>query len=294
MDDRNGLPNGSTNRSPNGSDEGGAGLSVVVQDGLEAGPASSVPAKTSIGPRSDDEGQVSTEEAAPGPRRAPGGKPPEPEVDALDGPVADAVDAHAPEAPPPKRSGQAITADVYNVMWRAWCRQQSLSFVAAQAGVTLNCARRYVLGKGDPDKGMVPIRLRWLRVQARVQAEEEMTLVRYRREQMELVGNSLKLLTAELMLYQKDVEQRLTAARQQGGQAVVRGSLDKLTSAVDRMVRLGDRLLGGPDEKVEYAGSGVPNRFATWTPEELMEYAKTGVAPEHDRALRREQGGIDQ
>jgi hypothetical protein len=176
-----------------------------------------------------------------------------------------------------------INAEQYNAMWRAWVERQTIAFVAERVGVSPTTARDYVDGEGDPQRGMEPIRRRWLRIQARSQAEEEQTILEYRRKQMRLVTQALDTVSGELALARADVVERVKALQEatKKGLAGPRASqsLDKLTSSIDRMVRLGERLLGGPDVVRENRDRG--DSFETWTVEELTEYATTGRVPPH-------------
>jgi hypothetical protein len=175
-----------------------------------------------------------------------------------------------------------ISADQYNALWRAWVERQSMTFAAEAVGVAVGTARRYIDGDGDPVRGMEPIRKRWLRVQARSQAEEEQGILEYRRKQMKLVTRAIDTVGAELELARADVVERVRALRvaAEKGEAGPKASqsLEKLTSSIDRMVRLGERLLGGPDVVRENRDRPA---FDTWTVEELVEYSTTGRVPAH-------------
>ena len=177
-----------------------------------------------------------------------------------------------------------VDAGMYNRMWDAWCEKQSIAHVAKVAGVAESTAKRYIDGTGCPEAGMVPIKKRWLRVQARVQAEEELSLIKFRREQMGIVSDAISAAAGELVLMKKDVEQRIEEMKNANPDELPRAStsLDKLTQSIDRMVRLGERLLGGPDNINENRDGS--ERYETWTVEELIEYSTTGKVPDHDRS----------
>lgn len=179
-----------------------------------------------------------------------------------------------------------MPVEVYNRMFELWCERQSLDYVTERVDVSRKVVKRYVRGPGDPRRGLEPIEERWRRGMQMAQATEELSLARFRREQMELVEKSIGVLTGELALAQKDVKRRLTDVRD-GESPAVRVQLDKLASSIDRMVRLGERLLGGPDRVSEHRGG----EFEAWTEEELIEYAETGRVPEHARARLDEGGG---
>jgi len=177
-----------------------------------------------------------------------------------------------------------VDAGMYNRMWDAWCEKQSIAHVAKVVGVAESTAKRYIDGVGCPEAGMVPIKKRWLRVQARVQAEEELSLIKFRREQMGIVSDAISAAAGELVLMKKDVEQRIEEMKNANPDELPRAStsLDKLTQSIDRMVRLGERLLGGPDNINENRDGS--ERYETWTVEELIEYSTTGKVPDHDRS----------
>ena len=182
----------------------------------------------------------------------------------------------------PKR--RTLTAKQYNEMWRAYAERQTVEHVAKATGLNVRLVRRYVSGRGDPNRGMEPIKKRWLRVQSQAQAEEELTLVQFRREQMKLVQGAIKAASEELLLMREDIRRRIKAYKDSEGKAspVVGTSLDKLTQSIDRMVRLGERILGGPDQ-IKENRVGI-DRFENWTIEELVEYSTTGRVPDHDRS----------
>lgn len=179
-----------------------------------------------------------------------------------------------------------VDVGTYNAMWTAYCEKQSIEHVVkvirTSRRISRSTVERYVSGKGDPRRGLDPIAERWRRAQTFAQAEEEMSLARYRKQQFDLVGRTIKLLTGELALLQADVKRRVEDYQHNKGLTPpeVALSVDKLTKSIDQMVRLGERLLGGPDSVSETRGD---SRFAAWTEEEMIEFAATGRAPEHDR-----------
>jgi hypothetical protein len=184
------------------------------------------------------------------------------------------------------RLGFRVTADVYNAMWRSWCKCQSIQGVADEVGVDDQTVKRYVDGPGDPSKGMEPIRARWLRVEARAQTEEELTLLTYRKRKMELVEEMIGSVSDELKLVRAEVQSRIAEYLKEAGKPgapaprVIAG-IDKLSTALDKLVRLGDKLMGGADITTEQRGG--TGKWQGWTTEELVEYATTGVIPEHAR-----------
>jgi hypothetical protein len=188
------------------------------------------------------------------------------------------------------RKHRRIDTETYNGMWRAFVQVQTTSYVVKTVGVSIDTARRYIEGPADPDRGMVPLRDRFLRVQARTQSEEEASIVSYRRNQMALVRKGLDLLGDEMTLAVEDVKLRIADYSARGADAKatdkmpeLRTSIDKLTSSIDRLVRLGDKLHGGADGVYEHKHEG--ERFAEWNPEEMIEYATTGILPAHARGV---------
>ena len=218
-------------------------------------------------------------EAEP-PRRRRGGR--KAVVNIEEQPFTPGKNRAAVESPSRPRGGE-ITVQQYNEMWDAYCEQQSVEHVVKATRITRRTVAKYVTGGGDPKRGLSPIAERFKRSMAMAQAEDEMSLVRYRKEQFELVGKSINLMTGEMMLLQEDIKRRIAAFKDGKGQEPPRvaTSLDKLTQSLDRMVRLGERLLGGPDHVQESRGEAW---YAEWTTEEMVEFAASGKIPERDRA----------
>jgi hypothetical protein len=124
----------------------------------------------------------------------------------------------------------------------------------------------------------VPIRERWQRVMNAAQEEANLTVAEWHRRNLQAVQVAMGTVTTEIALLAEDAKQRLTAYQTAGGGSPpeLRESLHKVCETADRMIRLGERMLGGPDQKIQVnSGSGLD----TLTVEELVEFATTGLLP---------------
>jgi len=178
-----------------------------------------------------------------------------------------------------KRSsgGVRIKPDTYNALQRAYYEDQDITAAAKAAGVTRRTATKYIKGKGDPARGMMPIHDRWLRVQAEAQDRADLTHARMVTKAKRMLDGALDSVTAELYLYGQDVKRRVKAY-QENPQEVAplpAASLKNLIAALDRAARLFDRLEGGPDLRVGFQLDDLMGL----TEEEALDAVTTGVLP---------------
>lgn len=151
-----------------------------------------------------------------------------------------------------------LTVTEYNALWDEYQRTQTVEGAARFAGINYQTARKYITGVGDPEKGFHPIAARFRAAQEQRNAAEDQTLVEFRRVELATTNRMLGVLRGEFELAAGDVRARLEAFRQAREQAAARGeplprgerelSLDKLLATYERMARLGEHLLGGPDQ----------------------------------------------
>ncbi len=178
-----------------------------------------------------------------------------------------------------------LTVGAYNIMWTEYCQHQSVSKCAKAVGIRYETARRYILGKGRPEDGLMPIRARYLEAMAEAQEEQEQTLAEWQRDQVKDMKRIVSLHMAEFALIQKHATQRIKryedALRKEPlALPELEVSMDRLSQSMDRMIRLTEHLMGGSDLKIEHKQE---NMFATWTDEEKLLYATKGILPEHAR-----------
>lgn len=162
--------------------------------------------------------------------------------------------------PTSKRNGSVkpLTVAEYNALWEEYQRTQLIHAAARFAGVHYQTALKYVSGPGEPDKGFHPIGPRWKALQEERARAEDQTLVEFRKVELATTNRMLGVLRGEFELAAGDVRARLEAFRQAREQAAARGeplprgerelSLDRLLATYERMARLGEHLLGGPDQ----------------------------------------------
>jgi hypothetical protein len=178
----------------------------------------------------------------------------------------------------PTKAITPITADQYNKLWAGFTIKQTPAFAARHAGIPEKLAVAYIEGAARPDLGMVPIRERWQRVMNAAQEEANLTVAEWHRRNLQAIQVAMGTVTTEIALLAEDAKMRLATYQQSGGATApeLRESLHKVAETADRLIRLGERMLGGPDQKIQVnSGSGLD----TLTVEELVEFATTGLLP---------------
>lgn len=187
-----------------------------------------------------------------------------------------------------KGCSTTIKAHQYNAMWEEYCKSQSIQKCAEAAGVGYKTASKYITGKGEPMKGLVPIRERYINAMAEMQEEQELTLAQFQAAQFQDVQRILKMHMGELSVLQKDLVAR-NDKYEADKKAAKTGevplpecpmTLDKLAKSMDTMVRLAEHLLGGADMSIETRDR---SRFEGWTKEERDDFTIRGIWPERYR-----------
>ncbi len=166
-----------------------------------------------------------------------------------------------PKKPKPKSTRgtqNPLTVAEYNALWEEYQRTQTVRDAARVAGVHYQTAMRYITGPGEPTKGFHPLAERYRLAQEERNRVEDQTLVEFRRVELATTNRMLGVLRGEFELAAGDVRARLEAFRQAREQAAANGqplprgerelSLDKLLATYEKMARLGEHLLGGPDQ----------------------------------------------
>jgi hypothetical protein len=162
-----------------------------------------------------------------------------------------------------KGQGQKVDMDTYYHMMRAYDDRQTIGYVAKVCGVSEGTARKYIR-HGDPSRDLPALHDIWSSSQAATLEEEKLTLAKARE-------TNLKTVTEMIAKYETAVA------------ALDPAELKPywLVNGLERLVKLQERLLGGPDHSVQVQTPAT--RFEDWTDEELLLYAEKGVAPERDR-----------
>lgn len=178
-----------------------------------------------------------------------------------------------------KKQQPVISNKTYNLLWDAYREKQNVVYCAKKAGVNEKTARKYIDGPGAPHAMMHPIGARWARVQEAAVEEEDLTLAAFRRQTLhDLVLPGMKMLESERALAGQEIMRRLEEFKKNG---TIKGKmpLSVFVKTLDKLARLGERMLGGADLKVDQHVGGLEQEFEDWSEEELIEYSTTGRKP---------------
>lgn len=178
-----------------------------------------------------------------------------------------AVNAPRPDPEPSAgegfhRKAPIISVDTYNKMYAAWCERQTRQHVSDTCRVNLETAERYI-EHGDPKRRLPAIRKRWERTQEAAQMAEDYSLIKARRDVQTVARAYLQRVAGRVAkLDPAELDANRIAQQLQTIQVVL------------------ERTLGAADATVQIQGE---DRFRGWTADELMEFAKTGTAPDRAR-----------
>jgi hypothetical protein len=179
----------------------------------------------------------------------------------------------------PASALKGITAEQYNIIWATYTECQNIQECAKRAEVNYKTAKRYVDGEGDPKRGMIPCAVRYERVMAQSREDEDFTLQKWREETFRgTITKTMELLKGEAIIHQDVINRKLKLKKAKKPVAPDL-PLDRLVGAMDKIYRMGEHALGGPDQTI---GDASESRFRNWTKEELLHYWERGVRPEHD------------
>lgn len=179
------------------------------------------------------------------------------------------VAVNAPKAAPEPSAGKGhsrktpiISIDTYNRMYEAWCARQTAAHVMETCHVNRTTADRYI-ERGDPSRKLPAIRARWERTMQAAQMAEDYSLVKERREVQTVARAFLQRIAKRIgELEPKELDANKLIAQLQTTQVVL------------------ERTLGVADATVAVQQD---DRFRGWSNEDLLEFAKSGTAPEHAR-----------
>lgn len=160
-----------------------------------------------------------------------------------------------------QKHGPVVSIDKYNAMYEAYMAEQSAAAVAKATGVDRRTAQRYI-ERGDPGRNLRPLRMRYQAVVTRAQERQDYTLAQARAEVQGAARVLLNRVAARIKVLDPDEV-----------------DANKLPSFLKDLQVVLERTLGVADASVEVRTEG---RFQRWTLEELVTYATTGQAPEHD------------
>jgi hypothetical protein len=162
--------------------------------------------------------------------------------------------------PGAQKTVNQVSIDLYNAMYAAWCERQTVSHVRKRCQVNQKTAEKYI-EHGDPPRKIPAIRTRWERTMQNAQMAEDYSIVKARREVQTAARVYLaRLATAIAALDPTALDPNKLVGQLQCTQAVL------------------ERTLGVADATVQIQGN---DRFANWTSEELLEFARTGTMPDH-------------
>lgn len=161
-----------------------------------------------------------------------------------------------------KKAGRLSIKD-YNSCYKAYQIKQSAAYVADQVGISEKTAKRYI-EKGDPSRNLRPLKDRFDGVMARVQEDEDYSIVVARRE-MQMISRAL------LAKFAKSIRE-LDPAK-------IKPFM--LTRGLKDLQVILERCLGVADATVDVQ---IKSRFDGWSYDELMTFVETGTVPEHDVA----------
>lgn len=189
-----------------------------------------------------------------------------------------------------------ITGERYNQMYNAYCQKQTVKHVSDTVSCTYETAKFYVNGPGRPDDGMEPIRERYLRAERSRQETQDDVEGQRVAKRLKFVDALLSLAEGEAVLYQDDLKVRVAEyvrkleewenapaeSRGEPPRPVARMSLAQVAKVANDMGRMEQYLKGGHDQMIGISDPSA--RFERYSEEELLELARKGAIPDHDRS----------
>ena len=158
------------------------------------------------------------------------------------------------------RKGE-LSIDTYNACYAAYQEKQSAAYVAKKVGVHERTAAKYIKS-GDATRNLRPLRDRLQKALERAQDREDYDLAQCRTETQK-IARALLLKAGKAI---RDLDP-----------STIKTFL--LPRIVKDMQGVLERTLGVADATVKVEGE---DRFARWSLDELVSFAKTGTFPTHD------------
>lgn len=176
------------------------------------------------------------------------------------------------------RPGSRLKPETYQAITAAYIKHRTIQGAAKEAGVAERTVRKYV-EFGDPKHNMPAIKDRLQVIEETAQRIENMTLAKFRAEQMEPIIEALRTSRLELSLHRASAVERAKANRE-GAAAQPAVKFNEQVTAHDRLVRLGQDMLGAGDvQKHEMHHTHDP--IGELTPKQVQAYLLTGIMPAH-------------
>lgn len=157
-------------------------------------------------------------------------------------------------------NAQGISVEKYTEMAEAFWQIQSVNHVAKTCKVNMATAKKYI-EKGDPKRGLTPIRERFKGEVAQKIKEQNRTWAQAMTEWAAIIDTG-----------KKKLKERLEQVAPEDWSA------DKLIDMLDKLVKDESFVLGGPDSRHEIANDPL-ERLSF---EELTRYLDTGKLPSPD------------
>jgi hypothetical protein len=165
---------------------------------------------------------------------------------------------------PTKEIPGMISIEKYNAMYQAYTERQSISHVAKVCSVNATTAKKYV-EKGDPKRNLRPLKDRYSSVIVNAQQKQDYTLATLRGE---------VLAASRVFLHRVAMRIKTLDPDDLSPDAIGKHLKDIQVTA--------ERCLGVSDATITVKQE---SRYADWSEEELLNFFKTGVTPEHDRSV---------
>jgi len=184
-----------------------------------------------------------------------------------------------------------VPVEKYNEMWVAYQERQTITQVAKSVdGIGKDAAKKYI-ERGDPKRGLRPLRARFIEVQQRAQKKADYTAADARRESLiiarryeQQIGMHLK--DREYIIEKKD---KATGKKKKEVRLKKKTEFPKtLSSEIDKTARLKQFLLGEEDSRIK-----IVDEFDGYTDEELEHYIKTGEEPLRFKTKTKTEGDTD-
>lgn len=165
-----------------------------------------------------------------------------------------------------RRPPRVLSLDKYNTMWAAYQENQATASVARVAGVSETCAQKYI-DRGDPSRGLRPLRERLARSLEQQQRHEDYSLSRARDDQLRIARAALAKLA-----------QRIASA---DPTQIPEQQMTKMLREVQLVMDRAYGLMDAPGA----GGAQQEGRFTRWTEEELAAFLEEGTLPLHDVSI---------
>ncbi len=178
--------------------------------------------------------------------------------------------------------GRCISMQTYRAIRMAYIEIPSITHAAREAGVNYATAARYIK-EGRPEHHMPCIKNFAKAAAQKDTARLELTLKDFRDKEIKTLLEALAGASVELRLHNAKTKQLADKAdeeRKKTNGEIVEPSSSFINQikAFDLLIRLAERMLGGPDETIRVEPQDFTSKMDK---EECITYLKTGAIPEH-------------